>query len=545
MASYYSGYSNYYRLRLDVTQGTQSIANNTTSVSWALYLETTTAYFQLHSISGTYVNINGSRAWTAGTNQISLPGYNSTTKLASGTKTVTHNSNGTKTVPLYVYYTMPDSASYLPGNMSISASMTLSTIARVSNPTLSSSSAYIGDDITINFNRQSSNFTHSVWWRLSEKGSWTQLWDKTTKESVTWETIQWVVGLLGSLPNSNSGLFEVYVSTYNGDIELGHKILYVTLKIPEGDLPGLGNIIVSETNSVVGALGVDYFIAGVSTFKVSVSDHYPSKLASFKNAKFKLGGWGWKTTSATSTTFGASGQWNPEVTAIVTDSRGRSTSKTIKISQTPYSVPSIIRLSASRYNREDRTQVQIVLKATQTKLSNKNTMRYKLEYKKSTETSWKQLKAYSSYQSNDFNETVTQTIPNDSGYNIRASVQDKLGNTTTSIYTVKSTSRKWLEVTNGEDINVIGNLMNNSHEIPFIQTGSFQKDRVRGKNSVHTINFPKAFRETYFVNVTPWVGDASTCYISVGNITNTSFQFITYSTIDSPGTAFRWVAIGN
>lgn len=333
----------------------------------------------------------------------------------------------------------------------------------VSVPTLSTSSTDIGNSITINFNRQSSNFTHTIWWRLSG-GSWNTLVTKTTATSYVWNTNNNKSTLLELLPNSTSGSFEIYVSTYNGNIEIGHKSVYVTLKVPASIKPSIGTLTVTETNSAVSALGFNSFVAGVSTFKTTISNHViAGEGANFKNVQFTLGGWGWITTSSTNATFGASGQWNPEVTAIITDSRGRSDSKTITISQTPYYKPTIRAFVASRGDKEPKN-VKFSLETVRTALAvngvNKNTVRYKIEQKKENTDNWVTNKGFGSY-ANNFNLSASDMtdIENDGIYALRATVQDKIGNSSSFEITLASSARLWGEVFNGEDINFIGNLM--------------------------------------------------------------------------------------
>ena len=85
----------YYTLRLTVNEDSYSIPNNTSSVSWALDLISSNGYsfsswsFPITaSVDGEVYNQNISRSIAK----------NGTLRIASGSKTISHNSDGTKTI---------------------------------------------------------------------------------------------------------------------------------------------------------------------------------------------------------------------------------------------------------------------------------------------------------------------------------------------------------------------------------------------------------------------------------------------------------------
>lgn len=130
-----SGYTDAYvtaydTLRFSWSQDSQSIENNTTTIKWYLYL-----------ISGSYGAINSSPLKGGAvyindggniTHSVSVGiGNNITKTLASGTKTITHNSDGTKTFSYSFYqnFDITFSGTYI-GTVSGSGSGTLEPIAR-------------------------------------------------------------------------------------------------------------------------------------------------------------------------------------------------------------------------------------------------------------------------------------------------------------------------------------------------------------------------------------------------------------------------------
>ena len=122
MATYYSGRSNGYRLVLTVTETSTSITNNTSNISWNLKCENQTLYAQWNPGPGTVtVTIDGVQVYS-GRPAFVFPGYNSSITMCSGTRTITHNADGSKSIGCSASYTATSSASYLPGNMSVSGS---------------------------------------------------------------------------------------------------------------------------------------------------------------------------------------------------------------------------------------------------------------------------------------------------------------------------------------------------------------------------------------------------------------------------------------
>lgn len=127
MATFYSGSSRGYTLRLDVTQGTGNTTTNTTPVSWALYLVITSNYFQGLVDEG-YLNINGVRVWNKPASLNLTSGYYTHT-LGSGSLNVGHNDDGTKSIALYATFSA-SSGGWGPVGLVINTSMALTTIPR-------------------------------------------------------------------------------------------------------------------------------------------------------------------------------------------------------------------------------------------------------------------------------------------------------------------------------------------------------------------------------------------------------------------------------
>lgn len=129
MATYYSSWNNEYRLRLEVTYSPYSIPNNTTPVNYSLYLEVVYKAFNGLVQEG-YLNVNGVRKWTSPSSFNTVPyGWNTSILLHSGSATIAHDQDGTKSLPLVAAYSA-NSGGNGPVGLSIDKSLALPTIPR-------------------------------------------------------------------------------------------------------------------------------------------------------------------------------------------------------------------------------------------------------------------------------------------------------------------------------------------------------------------------------------------------------------------------------
>ena len=131
----YTQTSNTFTLELTLTENSTSVSGNSSSVSYTLKLKSTTKDFYQYRV-GASVSLDGKTVATRDRHtaaQIGIGTYSSVT-LLSGTATVGHGADGTKTMALSYSLDMA-SASYTPGPMSGSGSMTLTTIPREASMT--------------------------------------------------------------------------------------------------------------------------------------------------------------------------------------------------------------------------------------------------------------------------------------------------------------------------------------------------------------------------------------------------------------------------
>ena len=126
----YTQTSNTFTLELTLTENSTSVSGNSSSVSYTLKLKSTTKDFYQYRV-GASVSLDGKTVatrdrYTAA--QIGIGTYSSVT-LLSGTATVGHGADGTKSMALSYSLDMA-SASYTPGPVSGSGTMALTSIPR-------------------------------------------------------------------------------------------------------------------------------------------------------------------------------------------------------------------------------------------------------------------------------------------------------------------------------------------------------------------------------------------------------------------------------
>lgn len=422
MTQFASGYSNGYRLLLNVTETSTSIDNNTSNISWNLQCQATNSYAQWNPGPGTVsVSINGSNVWS-GRPAFVFPGYNSTITLCSGSLTVGHNADGTKSIACSASYTATSSASYLPGNMSCSGNMGLSTIARATTPTLSASSVAIGSSVTINTPRASSSFTHTL--RYYFMGTEGQIASNVgTSKSWTVPT-----SFLTSLPDSVSGQVTIYCDTYSGSTLIGTKSVALTVTVPSSYVPKIDSITVSEATAGL-ASQFAVFVQSKSTFKVVTSASGNSG-STIKTCSVRVDGSTYTGTTVTTGVINSSG--NVTVSATVTDSRGRTATSNKTVSVTAYRAPAITQSTVTRANSsgtasDDGTYALFNYAYSITNVNNRNTHTFKIEYKSGT--SWIDLVTYTDYVKSG-KYLSTRTFDVNSAFDFRFVVTDYFGSYT-------------------------------------------------------------------------------------------------------------------
>ena len=242
--------SNQFYLELTLKENSTSQTNNTSNISYTLKLYSGGWDFSLYKIGHSIklAEKTVSSVKRANANQYSI-GTNSSITIASGTTTISHNSDGSKNMSVAFSIDMAKD-SWTPGAISVSGkSMALTTIPRAS--TVSCSTANIGSNATITINRASSSFTHTLSYTFGSLDG--TIVTKTSKTSVPW-TIP--TTFYARIPNSKSGTGTITCDTYNGSTKIGTKTCTFTATVSESaSKPTLSPTVVDNNSTTIALTG--------------------------------------------------------------------------------------------------------------------------------------------------------------------------------------------------------------------------------------------------------------------------------------------------
>ena len=418
-----SGYEGRY-LQFSWSEKSQNVADNTTTIAWTLKGAGT-------GESGWYytgnfkVVIDGKTVYqTDRDDRIQL--WNGTT-VASGTHTITHNDDGSRS------FTASAQAGiyYFDVNCTGSGSFTLDTIARASQPSLitwpetTNDVGYFGETISIHMNRKSDKFTHTVRYAFGSRTG-------TIATNVT-TGVQWKIpeSLMELLPADLSGSGLVYVDTYNGGTLVGTKYTGFTAKVPASVKPTVSATL-KDINGVDSIYGKP--VQGLSQIQVTVNASlaYGSPIVSYS---VQINGAKYDAAQVTSGLLQAAG--NSPVRVTVTDQRGRTSDAwTYTMNVLAYTGPQVTALSVHRVddngNEDDQgNRVRVTFSSAVTKLAAGSTAAYTLRYKKSSTNTWTTVDL-TSYKNNFAvsGGTYTFAADNESAFDVELTVADPHGRAT-------------------------------------------------------------------------------------------------------------------
>ena len=457
-------------LKFSWSEQSQSVADNTTTITWKLEL-----------VAGTYGRISSSvsKSWSVTVNGTSYSGKNSiaisndTTKtLASGTTTIPHNSDGTKSFSYSFTQTFNitfNDASI--GSKSGSGTGTLDTIPRKSSMSVSNGTLDISQTITVT--RQSSSFTHSIKAVCGKSTLYINANGSTSTSEVKHSdcSISFTPPLTWASQNTTGTAVSVTftIITYNGTTNIGSNTKTVSYSIPAKLTPSC-SIEVTDPTNILATYGS--YVEGLSKFKIVVKPtlSYDSPIASYKTT---INGINYTAASFTTDFINKSG--TVTISTTVTDRRGRTGSTSTTISVIKYSPPSISKLSVKRCTKEgtegeplyiDNDQgdhICAVFSASVTSLNNKNGLKYYLEYKKTG------AGVYETVDFNDDNNPVYSVTDvkygfeadTGSSYDVRLIAKDNF-NETTRVTTASTayTLMNWNSVGNGMGIGKVSEYQN-------------------------------------------------------------------------------------
>ena len=191
---------------------TQDKVNNKSTITAKLYYKKSSS--SSSSTSGTWggtIVIGGVSKSFSGV-KVTLAANNTYVLVATATQTISHNTDGTKSVTISATGSIAGSTL---SSTTISQAVTLDTIPRASS--ISCTTVNIESNPTITISRASSSFTHTVTYTF---GSLTgTIATKTTATSIT----NWAIpaSFYAQIPNAKTGEGSLTCTTFSGNTQIG------------------------------------------------------------------------------------------------------------------------------------------------------------------------------------------------------------------------------------------------------------------------------------------------------------------------------------
>lgn len=339
-------------LRLDVWEHSQDVVNNRTTLGYNMYLrrENTggTSSYDATNTSTKGLTINGTALISGTTNwdfrsSSGQGAIGATVGLGSGYLTVDHEPDGSKSVVISASFF--DGGTVTIGHGSLSETLTLTTIPRASNITFSSNPAEAGSTVTINTNRASAGFTHDITYAM---GSASGTIGTGVGASTTWAI---PVSLLEQIPNNVSGAVNITTVTKSGATIIGSKVVSLTVTAGASVVPDIGSVSHSEATTTPDvATIVGAYVRSISSLSASLSGAVGAYGSTITSSKIELlsGASVLHTVNSSSGAIPLTTSGSLTLRGTVTDSRGRTFSKSVPVSVLSYSLPVIASYTMSR-----------------------------------------------------------------------------------------------------------------------------------------------------------------------------------------------------
>ena len=410
----------------------QNIGGNYSTVTANLYIKGNYSYSTIYSGSvakSVALVINGNRK--NGSARIDINGTEKRL-LLSHSVNVGHNADGTKSFRLegMLNSQITWSGTYYGSEQWTRQDWSLNAIPRASTFNQSSTTFNMDSEGTIYINPANASFKHKLYMHFGNKRP---LLKDNPPVSQNFNVRFSASEFASQIPNATSGVGTLTLETYNGNTLVGSSSRQTYLNLPSNYVPSQPSVNVSDESSVPAKLGVSksagVFVKGMSLirFVCSSSGVLGSTITGFQvqigNQTFSSDN---GTVDVDLTKFDVgSGSLNAVVT--VTDSRGRTNSRTVVIKIQNYSAPTINNFSAVRQNNSDTVIITkpVSVSSILNGSTNINSYTVKTEYKLTTATSWTVNRT----------ETNSSATLNLSGFNvansydIRVTLADKLNQT--------------------------------------------------------------------------------------------------------------------
>ena len=393
------GYNGHYHLYMTIAVNSQDKTNNKSNVTVKMYAKSDSAAYGAYNLSSSANSVRLTVDGSQKVNKSMAMDFRNmaTVNLASWTGDISHDSEGKKKLTCSGSFTI-DGSSWLSGG-EISCSITLDDIPRATKPTLSVSSVELGKTLKIGISPAVSGWKHNLYYRFGS-GSWTKFASDKTGD-YTWTV---PLSLANSITDATSATLTIGLNTYNGSTQIGTtQTVNVKVTVPSSVKPSISSVTVSEAVSEIESeYGV--YIQGKSKLHIvtDASGTYGSTISAIKHT---IAGTAY-TAKADYTSGFITASGDVSIVTTVTDTRGRTASKTTTVTVYAYEPPKITKFSCIRCGEggavnNNGTYAKISMAFSVSPVDNKNGNTYRLEYKLSSDTEYTEIVSGSAYTYDD------------------------------------------------------------------------------------------------------------------------------------------------
>jgi hypothetical protein len=434
----YTG-SGYAKLALEVNETSYSIENNDSTVEWELWLERgSTWVYDLNNETLAEAEINDKSVFSK---YVSFDLRNTNrVLLGSGTLTIPHNEEGSKSITIWArILNVADQ-----GDIDwFSGTVTLTNIPRASSID-SVNVTELGQQVTLNINKKVNDFRHQVWWKVNDSG-----WVDLGKGHDTNVQFTIPVDYASRITNSDTGALDVCVRTYQGNNQIGDDVYErgLNIRVPASIVPTLNTIsIVERTAKIAESIPSGNYIKDKSIMRVTAEGAvgvYGSKIVSTEISVDNL------VVRSNTGDFPANKAGMLNVTAKVTDSRGRTATKSTTVKILDYYSPRIIAFLANRTGNGTNKKIMANVIANVSPLVidgiNRNPYTLKIQYSSKKDNRWIDAVNFTNENTEKINRQIDcgSFYELSKSYNVRLVIQDKLSDLVDSVLLVRSSKVLW------------------------------------------------------------------------------------------------------
>ncbi len=413
-------------IAISLSESGINTSNNTSVVTANVYYYGNGVSWSNYNCPGTIVLDGTSYSFT---NTVSKS--TSAQWIGSASKTITHNADGSRSVSCSASFTVTGTSL---GTLHASNSLTLTTIPRATTPTLSAASIALGSAVTINTPRASSAFTHTLTYKIGSSSGTIGTGVTTSK---SWTVTK---SLANQIPGNTSGTVVITCNTYNGSTLIGTKTVNLTVTVPYTAefKPKISSVSIAEAvEKVKTAFGLYAQSLSQLNVDVTAAGAYSSTIKSYSTV---FDGVTYNAAKFTSNVINGFGTIPVKVT--VTDSRGRTDTKTVNISVEEYAPPAITEIIYQQCNADGTpsntgTSTKITVTGKASSVSGKNSKTLVLKWKKASDTNYQSRTLTAS----DWAFTVSTIVNNtgtDETYEFAATLTDKIMSVENGVQTGKT-----------------------------------------------------------------------------------------------------------